>query len=103
MKRTSVYTLEPSAACPFHVQAVQYVPEQSYTRGLTLIFLHATNTHKETFEPVVRHLLRQPFGTQIRDVWCIGMSSSQPDSAPGRRVNREPKSWIKCRQKPLTA
>jgi hypothetical protein len=74
MKRASVYTLEPSVACPFYVQAIQYVPEHSYLNGLTLIFLHATNTHKESFEPVVRHLLRQPLGVHIRDVWCIGVS-----------------------------
>lgn len=98
-----MYTLAPSAACPFHVQAVQYVPEQSYTTGLTLIFLHATNTHKETFEPVVRHLLRQPFGVQIRDVWCIGMFSQvNPTLNLADASFREPKSWIECSQEPLT-
>ncbi|KAJ7158142.1 Alpha/beta hydrolase fold-1 [Mycena filopes] len=71
MQRSTVHRLEPSAACPFHVEAVQYVPEHPAANGLTLVFLHATNTHKEQFEPVVRHLLRLPQGLQIRDVWCI--------------------------------
>lgn len=73
MKETT-HTLAPSPACPFHVDAVQYTPEHSPLEGLTLVFLHATNTHKESFEPVVRHLLRQPSAAQLRDIWCIGAS-----------------------------
>ncbi|KAJ7042253.1 Alpha/beta hydrolase fold-1 [Mycena alexandri] len=67
----SVHSLKPSGACPFHVDAVRYVPEHSSLNGLTLIFLHAMNTHKEQFEPVLQHLLRQQQGLHIRDVWCI--------------------------------
>ncbi|KAJ7471609.1 Alpha/beta hydrolase fold-1 [Mycena galericulata] len=69
--KDTVYTLAPSSAYPFHIDAVQYVPEQSYSNGLTLLFLHATNTHKESYEPVLLHLLRQPLRIRIRDAWCI--------------------------------
>ncbi|KAJ7478704.1 Alpha/beta hydrolase family-domain-containing protein [Mycena galericulata] len=70
--KDTVYTLAPSSTTyPFHIDAVQYVPEQSYSNGLTLLFLHATNTHKESYEPVLLHLLRQPLGIRIRDAWCI--------------------------------
>jgi hypothetical protein len=29
------------------------------------------NLHKETFEPMLLHLLK-PSGVRIQDVWCIG-------------------------------
>ncbi|KAF7354382.1 hypothetical protein MVEN_01127000 [Mycena venus] len=69
--KTTVYGLNPSVVFPFHVQAVQYVPESSWSNGLTLIFFHATGTHKESFEPVVHCLFRDPLAVHVRDVWCI--------------------------------
>ncbi|KAJ7606682.1 hypothetical protein FB45DRAFT_1040927 [Roridomyces roridus] len=70
--KTTVHSLPPSQACPFHVDAVQYLPEQPYKKGFTLVFFHAMNTHKEQFETAIGYLLQQPH--RIRDVWCIGTS-----------------------------
>ncbi|KAJ7191741.1 Alpha/beta hydrolase fold-1 [Mycena pura] len=70
MLRSHVHTIAPSALCPFHVDAIQYLPAHAHAHGLTLVFLHATNTHKESFEPALRHLLRAP-RLRICDVWCI--------------------------------
>ncbi|KAK7033857.1 Alpha/beta hydrolase fold-1 [Favolaschia claudopus] len=69
--RHSVFTLTPCDSYPFYVQAIQYVPKESFDNGLTLIFLHAMNLHKETFEPMLRYLVKQPPEIRIRDVWCI--------------------------------
>ncbi|KAF7350661.1 hypothetical protein MSAN_01626600 [Mycena sanguinolenta] len=72
--RRSVLTLKPNSegtASPFYVEAIQYVPEESFDHGFTLIFMHAVNLHKETFEPMLQHLFKQTSGVRIRDVWCI--------------------------------
>jgi hypothetical protein len=72
MKQT-LYILEPSAHFLFEIQALQYVPDRPSSNGYTLVFLHSLNTHKETFEPMIYHLLREtPLGLRIRDVWSIG-------------------------------
>ncbi|KAF7303515.1 hypothetical protein MIND_00580600 [Mycena indigotica] len=80
---STVHTLAPSARCPFHVAAVQYVPAAAPGKdGLTLVFLHATNTHKESYEPVLRHLLDR---ISVRDVWCI----ENPNHGASAVKNRE--------------
>ncbi|KAJ7060141.1 Alpha/beta hydrolase fold-1 [Mycena amicta] len=78
MQRSTVHSVRPSPLCPFHVEAIQYhLPERTHRNagGLTLVFLHATNTHKESYEPVLRHLLGldlpSPLRVPVRDVWCI--------------------------------
>ncbi|KAJ7150512.1 hypothetical protein C8R43DRAFT_1006010 [Mycena crocata] len=88
MKKTSVHSLEPSPACPFHVEAIQYVPERSHRHGLTLIFLHATNAHKETFEPLVHHLFSssRTRRVHIRDVWCIENPNHGSTAAKNRAL-----------------
>ncbi|KAJ6526727.1 hypothetical protein B0H19DRAFT_1275578 [Mycena capillaripes] len=35
------------------------------------------NTHKESFELVVRYLLSEPLGIHVKDVWCIGVFPGQ--------------------------
>ncbi|KAF7320973.1 hypothetical protein HMN09_00184100 [Mycena chlorophos] len=72
MLQQRVHSLSPSSICPFHVEAVQYLPERSFRDGLTLIFLHATNMHKEQYEVVLKHFFAADgTGVRIRDVWCI--------------------------------
>lgn len=73
----------PSIHCPFHVEALEYIPAQSTVNGYTLVLLHAMNLHKETFDSFVSVLLSdtQTSSLHIRDVWCIdnpncGRSSS---------------------------
>ncbi|KAJ7643231.1 Alpha/beta hydrolase fold-1 [Mycena rosella] len=86
MKR-SVFTLNPRSdgPCPFHVEAVQYIPHESSDNGFTLIFLHAMNLHKETFEPMLLHLLKQATAVRIKDVWCI----ENPNHGRSARINHE--------------
>jgi len=83
--RRSVLTLKPERNCPFHVEAVQYIPDEPFDNGWTLILLHAMNLHKETFEPMLFHLLKRTPGIQIRDVWCI----ENPNQGRSARLNRK--------------
>ncbi|KAJ6461254.1 Alpha/beta hydrolase family-domain-containing protein [Mycena vitilis] len=84
MKR-SLFSLNPSITCPFYVQALQYIPDNSSDTGLTLVFLHAVNLHKETYEVMLPHLLKQTSGISIRDVWCI----ENPNHGDSAWINRE--------------
>ncbi|KAJ7836529.1 Alpha/beta hydrolase fold-1 [Mycena leptocephala] len=67
--KSQLYVSEPSPTCPFRVEAVQYIPVSPCEDGLTLVFLHAMSLHKETFEPMLEHLLATV--TTIKDVWSI--------------------------------
>ncbi|KAJ6518828.1 alpha/beta-hydrolase [Mycena sanguinolenta] len=67
--KSQLYISEPSANCPFRVEAVQHRPGSPCEDGFTLIFLHAMSLHKETFHPLLEHLLAA--STSIKDVWCI--------------------------------
>ncbi|KAJ7216574.1 Alpha/beta hydrolase family-domain-containing protein [Mycena pura] len=91
--RRIVLTLKPEGTCPFHVGAIQYVPDESFENGFTLIFLHAMNLHKEIFEPMLRHLLKQTSGIQIREAWCI----ENPNQGQSSRLNQKLLSTPKYR------
>ncbi|KAJ7671274.1 hypothetical protein DFH06DRAFT_1082704 [Mycena polygramma] len=93
MKR-NLFLLNPSSACPFHVQALQYIPDNFSDTGLTLILLHAVNLHKETYEVMLPHLLKQTSGISIRDVWCVIENPNHGNSA---WINRELLSTPKYR------
>ncbi|KAF7356577.1 hypothetical protein MVEN_00991400 [Mycena venus] len=67
--KSQLYISEPSPSCPFRVEAVQYIPASPCEDGFTLVFLHAMSLHKETFEPMLDHLLA--VSTKIKDVWSI--------------------------------
>ncbi|KAF7371123.1 hypothetical protein MSAN_00747500 [Mycena sanguinolenta] len=96
--RRSVLTLKPiseGTTSPFHVGAIQYVPDESFDHGFTLILLHAVNLHKETFEPMLQHLLKQTSRVQIRDVWCI----ENPNQGQSARLNQKLLSTPKYRDR----
>ncbi|KAJ7486265.1 hypothetical protein B0H11DRAFT_2192301 [Mycena galericulata] len=84
MKR-NLFALEPNSLCPFHIQALQYIPDDSLDDGFTLIFLHAVNLHKETFEAMLLHLLKQTSGIRIKDIWCI----ENPNHGESAWINRK--------------
>ncbi|KAJ7496702.1 Alpha/beta hydrolase fold-1 [Mycena latifolia] len=84
MKR-SLITMIPDGTCPFHVEAIHYIPDESFENGFTLIFLHAMNLHKETFEPMLLHLLKQTSGVRIKDIWCI----ENPNHGRSARLNQK--------------
>ncbi|KAJ7155421.1 Alpha/beta hydrolase fold-1 [Mycena crocata] len=67
--RSQFHVAEPSPICPFRVEAAQYTPDSPCENGLTLIVLHAMSLHKETFAPMLEHLLAG--STTIKDVWSI--------------------------------
>lgn len=78
MKQHS-FVVSPSGTCPFFVEALQYVPENSCPDGVTLLFLHAMNLHKETFHTVLRDLLDNRLlasDLKICDAWCLGESNT---------------------------
>ncbi|KAJ6496423.1 Alpha/beta hydrolase fold-1 [Mycena sanguinolenta] len=96
--RRSVFTLKPNSegtTCPFHIGAIQYVPDESFDHGFTLVLMHAMNLHKETFEPMLHHLLKRTSGVQIRDVWCI----ENPNQGQSARLNQKLLSTPKYRDR----
>lgn len=68
------FIVPPSSITPFRVEVLRYIPERSYSDGLTLLFTHAMNLHKETYHVVLTHLLGEKAvsGLRIKDVWSIG-------------------------------
>lgn len=69
------FVVGPSALCPFYVEALKYTPARSMVNGYTLVLLHGSNLHKETFDSFVSALLEdsQTSSLPIQDVWSIGM------------------------------
>lgn len=70
----------PRAGCPFHTTANRYwLPEFVANQGdpdaLTLILLHSTSFHKETWEPTLDQifkLARRPgSGVKLREAWAL--------------------------------
>ncbi|KAJ7070751.1 Alpha/beta hydrolase fold-1 [Mycena amicta] len=79
----SSFTVPPSAACPFSVQALRYDGNHGADGKWTLLFLHAVSLHKETFQPVVAHLLAHC--SSIREVWSI----ENPNHGRSAHLNQE--------------
>ncbi|KZS94481.1 hypothetical protein SISNIDRAFT_453407 [Sistotremastrum niveocremeum HHB9708] len=58
------FVVEPRPGYPYHVSGTRYTQEPSKfrgigtKRGLSVIFLHATGLHKETWQPAIECLLR---------------------------------------------
>ncbi|KAF8351703.1 hypothetical protein F5887DRAFT_931961 [Amanita rubescens] len=70
----------PRAGCPFHTTAKRYwLPEFVANQGdpdaLTLILLHSTSFHKETWEPtldqVFKLMCRPGSGVKLREAWAL--------------------------------
>ncbi|KAJ7180690.1 Alpha/beta hydrolase fold-1 [Mycena filopes] len=68
--KTQLYISEPSPASQFRVEGARYTPHTPRHDGFTLVFLHAMSLHKETFAPMIHHLLAAT-NTGIKDVWTI--------------------------------
>lgn len=86
MLEESLIVLEPTSAYPLSITAEQYcyhIPNKvdSHTQDpdtITLILLHGTSFHKETWEPTLMHIFdlaakRNPNagGVDIREAWAI--------------------------------
>lgn len=61
---------------PLRVIGKRYQPTPPRQSGFTVIMLHATGLHKETFEPMIESLLSLPYSSGqnagIREVWAVG-------------------------------
>ncbi|KAJ7864788.1 Alpha/beta hydrolase fold-1 [Mycena olivaceomarginata] len=86
--KSQLHVAEPSPTCPFRVEGVQYIPDSPCEDGFTLIFLHAMSLHKETFEPMLDHLLAS--STRIRDVWSIDNPNHGRSSALNQKLLATP-------------
>lgn len=59
-------------AGPLQVLATRYTPDDARPNAsLTLILLHGLGSHKETWEPLLAHLLARPEGRNILEVYSI--------------------------------
>ena len=69
------YTLPPTPDYPLSIVAKRYwIPEANTEdpAAQTLIVLHSTSFHKETWEPTLRELFKQPNAkVLIREAWAI--------------------------------
>ncbi|GJE91212.1 alpha/beta hydrolase [Phanerochaete sordida] len=69
----TTYIIDARPQLPFHITGNCYQPDPPRDTGRTLVLLHATGLHKETWEPVVETLfeLSASAGDAIRDAWAI--------------------------------
>ena len=72
--------LEPDASYPLHICANRYWEENDHNiRGhaqiVTLLFLHSTSFHKETWEPTINflfdHFRQNSSSVGIHEMWAI--------------------------------
>ncbi|KAF8622431.1 hypothetical protein AX15_007015 [Amanita polypyramis BW_CC] len=66
----------PRGGCPYHTTAKRYwLPEFEANRAdpdaLTLILLHSTSFHKETWEPTLKRIFQQDSGVKLREAWAL--------------------------------
>ena len=68
---------DPRPEYPMKVLGNRYNSEWCHEDGITLVFMHAAGTHKETWEPIIEHIFDSEdirLGRiQIREAWSIGM------------------------------
>ncbi|KIM42647.1 hypothetical protein M413DRAFT_26672 [Hebeloma cylindrosporum] len=93
------YTLQPSSEYPLFIAAKRYwTPEfernASNPSAQTLIVLHSTSFHKESWEPALEDLFRlasQPGSkTVIREAWAIDCPNHGESANLNHRALREP-------------
>jgi len=92
--RNQVVTLAPTDGYPLHTTAKCYWPAEQESHAsdpsaLTLIFLHATSFHKETWEPSLEQLFKlssQPGSVvKIREAWALDC----PNHGASSHLNEE--------------
>ena len=84
----------PRHGYPLHTTAKRYwLPEHSHScedpHALTLVLLHSTSFHKETWEPSLEHLLRlsaqKGSAVNIREAWALDC----PNHGKSGQLNEE--------------
>ena len=80
--------IQPCFDCAFRIETQRFVPHQSFDDGLTLLFFHAVNLHKETFTILITELMKVISPVKIHDIWTIGECLSYlHDHAPMRPLD----------------
>lgn len=90
---STTHTVDLSPGLPFCVLGNRYQTDLPRAEGYTLILLHATGLHKETFEPLIHALFETSqaatntvgpkAGASIREIWTIGRQRScRPRALP---------------------
>lgn len=98
-------TYPADAGYPFAVVAKRYWIEAfdenaSDPEALTLIFLHSTSFHKETWEPTLTHLFRLLAGSsragKIREAWALDCPNHGEAAALNEAVFNRPEYRQSC-------
>lgn len=66
--------LDPDESYSLYVTAKCYTPANSNLEGMTLVLLHSTSFHKETWEPFIEDLFRlleRSNKAIVREAWVI--------------------------------
>ncbi|KAG6828434.1 hypothetical protein H0H92_008008 [Tricholoma furcatifolium] len=82
--QTQLFVIDAGFDCPFRHEALRFIPPQSYEDGSTLLFFHAMTLHKETFIPLIMHLLKKLPSGKINDIWAI----ENPNHGRSSRLNQ---------------
>jgi hypothetical protein len=105
MIRNQVVTLAPGPGYPLHTTAKRYwLPEHKThsddREALTLIFLHATSFHKETWEPSLERLFRlsSQLGSvvKIREAWAVDCPNHGASSQLNEEALMQPEFFNNC-------
>ena len=79
---TTHFEHDPRPEYPMKVLANRYTMERYREDGITLVFMHATGTHKETWEPIIEYIFNsevvQRGQISIREAWSIGTYEFSP-------------------------
>lgn len=105
MIHNQAVTLTPTDGYPLHITAKRYwLPEQEALShnpyALTLILLHATSFHKETWEPSLEHLFKlssQPGSVvKIREAWALDCPNHGASSQLNEDALMRPEFYNNC-------
>lgn len=94
----------PGPGFPLHLTAKRYwLPtfQADHPDALTLIFLHATSFHKETWEPTIDRLFQLASTdnnqhVKIREAWCLDCPNHGAAAELNERVLLEPEYFLNC-------
>ncbi|ESK91250.1 alpha/beta-hydrolase [Moniliophthora roreri MCA 2997] len=81
----------PDSSYPLYLTAKRYFVPDSDSDGWTLFLLHATSSHKESWEPTIQKIFdlytrnkgKQKRGIKLREAWCLDC----PNHGEGGQLN----------------
>ncbi|KAK7056620.1 hypothetical protein VNI00_002337 [Paramarasmius palmivorus] len=93
----------PDSSYPLHLTAKRYfLPDDSDPSGWTLFLLHATSSHKESWEPTIQKIFelysknkrKQKQGTKLREIWSLDCPNHGESGQLNERILQEPKWYL---------